>query len=380
MKWWGVLLLATGCDQLFGFQHVSLPPDGPPGEQLPIDAPPGSWKKVSVGTDHTCALSVGGRVACWPTGSMTVPVYVDNSTAWTAISAGTHHVCGIRASAAVCWGANSAGESNASPAHTPDPVVTPTPVTFGVPTAIGAGTFHSCAIAQAGVVCWGNSQQTRGGSSGPVSGVFPASAGATALSTGYDHSCAIVNGAVWCWGGNAELQSNGSFSSTSTDAAQVNQPAPGTPIAVAAGYEASCAIAADAGSSTNTAYCWGVQSAFDATGASRSTTGTEVIGTAVPPWTDIVLGNHVTCALGGGTASCWGDAHDGGLPGAAMVKNIAPSDGTFATIAADQLSLEISDLGGSFSGSGGEHGCAVSNGNIMCWGPPSTPYPIAPPP
>ena len=69
-------------------------------------------------------------------------------------------------------------------------------------TQVSTGSFHTCAIVNGGVQCWGynfNGQLVNGnyfdsGSSTPVRGL---QSGVTALSSGGYHTCAIVNAGSW---------------------------------------------------------------------------------------------------------------------------------------------------------------------------------------
>jgi alpha-tubulin suppressor-like RCC1 family protein len=72
-------------------------------------------------------------------------------------------------------------------------------------TAIATGEFHSCAIADGTVYCWGRNDAGQLGDGTTTNDWTPKavpglSAGATAVSAGYYHSCALVNGGVLCWG------------------------------------------------------------------------------------------------------------------------------------------------------------------------------------
>ena len=57
-----------------------------------------------------------------------------------------------------------------------------------------ASGFHTCAIDENGVTCWGSNHS--GQSQVPAGLIHP-----TAIAAGYDHTCAIDENGVTCWGG-----------------------------------------------------------------------------------------------------------------------------------------------------------------------------------
>jgi alpha-tubulin suppressor-like RCC1 family protein len=85
---------------------------------------PGSWKTVSTGTNHVCALASDGALWCW--GSNTrgqlgngnvnevlpgTRLQVGDELAWGAVSAGGTHTCAIKTDSSLwCWGANEHGQ------------------------------------------------------------------------------------------------------------------------------------------------------------------------------------------------------------------------------------------------------------------------------
>jgi hypothetical protein len=173
-----------------------------------------------------------------------------------------------------------------------------------------AGFQHACALfGQGQVRCWGENQDgqlgdgSRHGRSEPVAvaGLPPA----RALFAGPITTCAEDRaGAVWCWG---RLPATGSEPDAWGDTYPEPRPrrvvglAPGPLVAMSIGFSHLCAIGAD-----GVPRCWG--SGFlgelgDGLGRSR------VVADVVPGLgaaTHVVAGESLSCAVAGGTLSCWG--------------------------------------------------------------------------
>lgn len=135
---------------------------------LPAQAQSVTFTALSAGGYHTCALTSAGEVMCWGEnyygqlggnagGSFSAtPAPVANLAGVTAIDGGSLHTCAIAAGgAALCWGANGAGQlGNGSTTHSALPVAV-AGLASGV-TSISAGNGHSCAVTSSGAVkCWG---------------------------------------------------------------------------------------------------------------------------------------------------------------------------------------------------------------------------------
>ena len=124
-----------------------------------------------------CVLHETGEVSCWgsnnfgelgtaeeaggiysPIDHLSVPVKIEGITDATAITAGNYHICVLHETGEVsCWGSNTTGQlgtdDHISDDHTPIPQKTKG--ITGV-TAIAAGTSHTCAVSNDGIVtCWG---------------------------------------------------------------------------------------------------------------------------------------------------------------------------------------------------------------------------------
>lgn len=269
-------------------------------------------KDLGVGTQHACALSLGGRVYCWgfnqyaragqppATTELPVPRRILGNNVFTAIAVGDNHGCGIATDGrAYCWGTqeyNQLGSAIAGPVSTPTAIAGTT--TF---TELVAGWVHTCARTDAGVVhCWGQNEagQLGDGSTAPRVGPAPVS-GTTVFASiagGLNGTCGLSSGALWCWGAGA---------------APAVPPVDNTPqlevggltlAAVAVGYDHKCGLVQSDGW-----YCWGENSRSqfgDGTGAGSSTPQRI---SELTPFVEIDYGFDRGCGrTSGGAAYCWG--------------------------------------------------------------------------
>jgi len=142
---------------------------GAPCGATPAPVTGGSaFGSISVGGDHTCAVTFDHVGYCWGenvhgalgTGSSGdtsyIPVPVSGGLKFLSISAGLLHTCGLTtAHAAYCWGVNDyhALGTNTPGTSSAIPVPVETEVLF---VAISSGFNHTCAITAAGAAyCWG---------------------------------------------------------------------------------------------------------------------------------------------------------------------------------------------------------------------------------
>jgi alpha-tubulin suppressor-like RCC1 family protein len=247
--------------------------------------PNGDYTHIAMGPDHTCAVTTTGGMRCWGsnasgelgTGSVSTtprptPQAVLRSagqelTGIATVSVGDDHSCALTVSGGIkCWGDNSLGALGVidddlaiGDARVTDDEPTPYPVdvvglSSGV-RALAAGDFHTCALTTVGQVkCWGDNtySQIGTGLGSRVRTPRDVLPGITmkAISGGLFHSCAVTPaGDVYCWGANAYGQLGNGRASFSGAPQRVQNLPPME--AVAAGGEHTCATGPSG------AYCWG---------------------------------------------------------------------------------------------------------------------------
>lgn len=163
------------------------------------NSPFGNFTQVSVGSAHSCALKMEDRsLVCWgwnAYGQATPPL-----GNFKQVSAGGRHSCAVKADGGLkCWGNNWWGQNKA-----PE----------GQFKQASAGSYHSCAIREDDTLaCWGNDKN---GQVNAPEGRF------TQVSAGNAHTCAIKgDGSLACWGDNDAGQADppeGSFRQLETRA------------------------------------------------------------------------------------------------------------------------------------------------------------------
>ena len=79
------------------------------GQRLrPVHPAPGTFRAISAGGLHSCAIKTNGTVACWGN-DYASPLFAGT---FAALSAGGSHTCAVEMNAyTLCWGSNSAGQS-----------------------------------------------------------------------------------------------------------------------------------------------------------------------------------------------------------------------------------------------------------------------------
>lgn len=188
------------------------------------------FKAVSVGSEHTCAISDIDDAYCWGSNvsgklgigtsgdTVRVPSLVLGGRKWRSISAGGAHSCGITtAGAAFCWGSNATGALGSlgvSQSLVPLAVAMPSGQTF---LRLDAGESSTCAVAASSVgYCWGTNVvgQLGTGSTAPSGVPIPMAGGVpwsriamTAEPSFLTHACGVANSNdAYCWGLGADGQ------------------------------------------------------------------------------------------------------------------------------------------------------------------------------
>jgi alpha-tubulin suppressor-like RCC1 family protein len=355
----------------------------------PVAASGNRYVQISVGGDHTCAITSRGAAYCWggnfngalgdgteTDSGVNGPQPVIGGLRFVSISAGDDHTCGLtRRGAAYCWGDNGDGQlgdgtTNDSDENGPQPVIGG--LTF---TRIIAADDYTCAITSRGAAyCWGvNSSDGELGdgteTDSGVNGPQPVIGGLkfVSLSAQEDFTCGLTTrGAAYCWGYNGSRGQLGD--GTTTTASGVNGPQRvigGHRFqALQVGSDGACGL-----TTRGQTYCWGDNSSDgelgDGTTTSSGVNGPQrVIGGIRFASFPVVSGEEHRCALTArGEAYCWG-SNDSGQIGDGSGTGAATSEllamGPRRVIGGLRFtSISVSE----------DRSCALtSSGAAYCWG------------
>jgi alpha-tubulin suppressor-like RCC1 family protein len=236
---------------------------------LDVNGLSGGVSSVVVNNVHACAVK-SGSLLCWgylnPFTNQTftkIPTVVPGLESGVELIAGTRgsHYCVLVNAGVKCAGSNlsgALGDGSNQSSHGKFVDVVSLAAGSGV-TALDAVSATTCAIANAGVKCWGRGSSGQLGnsdtkdSSVPVDvfGLGPGS-GATDISTGRGHTCAIVNSGIQCWGENIYGQLGNGTTKSSSVPVQVLGIGPGSGATdVVVGASHTCAIV------RGDVFCWG---------------------------------------------------------------------------------------------------------------------------
>lgn len=358
---------------------------------------------LSVGNNHSCIIA-GGSLYCWghngfgklgngaSGGTVHTPTAVDPALLGTSVTqaeAGNNGTCAVSGGKAFCWGYNfyrQVGDGTTTSASRPVAVYADGHLSGKTVTSAYSGGSHSCALAEGKVYCWGAQSYsgTTEASSVPVpvdtTGALSGKT-VTALGTGDDHTCAVADNDTFCWGGNIRYQM-GNNTSTPTFQLPIRNDIYGilngrqiTSLSVGGSH--SCVVA------SGTPYCWG-----------QNTTGEIGQGDALA--TSNIKQTVTTGALAGKTVVSVYAGTNGTFAGyldTAPVSEVRPaSSATEYTVAGVWGESTYSKLNiaspasanpspaeflssGSLTGkkvsaveTGRDHSCAISEGEIHCWG------------
>jgi hypothetical protein len=272
-------------------------------------------KQIVCGDGHTCALSDDGQIFCWGAGgdpmlnamALANPgnmgLFAQQGQAipptgtFKQISAGGLHNCAIDMSdGIVCWGAGTKEKMNDMQPNFGQSLA-PLNVSFK---QVSCGQVHTCAVTTKGeAVCWGAGGDNVDchppghydcGQAGPPFGTF------LEVASGDMHTCGLLeDGTLQCWGRGTDMSNCDVLSGTNAyDCGQANPPAAMMPyIKVRSGWEYSCALHDD-----YTIKCWGWNGYGQLQPPPRATL------------TQMSLGDTHGCGLQvRGTYACWGQAN-----------------------------------------------------------------------
>lgn len=325
-----------------------------------------TFARLSLGSKHSCGLTVAGRAYCFggndngqlgtgDTAARYSPAAVMTDLTFSGVSAGDSHSCGWTPEGrAHCWGSNlygQLGHSDITESGTPFAVAGN--LTF---ISLHVGKYHSCGLVPGGrAYCWGfndRGQLGRGGTANsstpvPVHGDYEF----VDLSLGTSHTCGVTSsGEALCWGANGNHQLGG------PKGAQGETPAPVssslTFASVHAGSLHNCGL-----TKAGSAYCWGNNN-YGQLGSRQSGHAKEPTALAdTLELASLTTGEFHTCGITkAGKTYCWGRNHQGQL-------GIGDTNDS-------QSPVEVlGELGFSSVAAGSSHTCGLlPDGRAYCWG------------
>lgn len=347
--------LATGVAA--GTATISATSEGKIGSaQLSVAASSGAtFTTISVGSDHTCAVTTSGTAYCWgdnrwygqlgdgTSESRTTPVSVVGGVTFRNVSAASRRTCGVASGgAAYCWGD---GNFSGGGGNSFVPVPVPGGLTFE---EISAGEQHTCGLStQGSVKCWGDNYYRQLGNGSSSSSTTPVPlAGAysfESIDAGGYYTCGVTtDNLAYCWGWNISGQfGNGTSYSSSSTPTPVSGNHKFKQLATSANRTCGLDLA-------GSAYCWGLLQGV-----------TTLFPTPVAPglaFQSITIEGH-TCALtAAGVAYCWGENESGQLGDGTTLTRLTPT-----RVAGDHVFRKIF--------AGWHHTCGLTTADAAyCWG------------
>lgn len=362
----------------WGRQALGQTGTGSTENSIPNPTPvlaPVSWRRVTTGERHGCAIATSGRIYCWgynqfgqlgeTDGLERTPDPIEPDVEWRDAMAAETFSCGIRSDRSLaCWGSNRYGQIGDSDIER---ARHPTEIGDGTDwDSVGGGRRHACARNQSGrASCWGRNQVGQLGTP-PLSNniVYTPKAVSgidnwSSLSVGRFHNCGLDgDDFLYCWG-----QNGGGRLGDGSSAIRA-EPRPITSETkwdrVEAGGQSTCGLQSNGG-----LYCWG-SNRFGQIATSLETTqvlSPEQVGTRTN-WRDVGVGKQHACGVRtNGTLWCWGHNKFSQL-GLGAGESSEPERERIAKLREVGLSTTWKKVA-----AGSRHTCAIrENGTLWCWG------------
>lgn len=339
-------------------------------------------RSIAAGGDTTCAVRGDGSAWCWGEGSegqlmrdstedARTPVSVAIPNPVGVIAIGQEHACATTGQGVVCWGNNTFGQRDGTPANAE-------PTTFSPVNDVGhvlelaLGARHSCALnARREVFCWGNNDTLQLGmtrlTTVPVRTLAASDTRPLHLTAGAEHTCLIGestdSSVIGCFGDNQSGQL-GVTAGVVPSLLEISSFS--NPLAVTAGTKHTCVVRADGGVT-----CWGQNISSQLGGAAvASRTAMDLVASAgAPLYSSVRASGNVTCASASdGSLWCFGDNY---LPSGQeasrplWIDSTADRVGTPSRVRWAQVAAGLTTSSVSVSA---DHVCAVLDRRAYCWG------------
>jgi alpha-tubulin suppressor-like RCC1 family protein len=226
-----LLLVALGCRE---DAESPTAPAAAPEVNPALDVTPAaalSFRQVSVGSDHTCGVTLDSLAYCWgrntwgqlgdgTTVTDETPVAVAGGLKFRQVSAGGAHTCGVSTTnRAYCWGYNGNGELGNGTKTGPETCPFGAPCSTR-PVAVAGGLrfrqlsarLHSCGVTTDNrAYCWGQNGHGELGDGTTMQRLRPAAVAGgqrfLRVSAGAFYTCAVnLFDRAFCWGNNERSQ------------------------------------------------------------------------------------------------------------------------------------------------------------------------------
>jgi alpha-tubulin suppressor-like RCC1 family protein len=318
------------------------------------------WQSIGLGLNHVCGVR-SEHLYCWGSNVhrqaggvplQRTPAELRPDRTWKEVSLGDEHSCALTtADALYCWGNSTDGQAGATlePGVVFD-VDAPTQIP-GTYASVSAGAKHTCAVNAAGqLFCWGNNEKGQVGAAPPAkveasaAVAIPVPGGGTwsSVKAGEKHTCATAASGTYCWGEGLEGELG---TGVDTDTSAPNMPV-STPLTLAslqAGKQFSCG-AADSGNGSDPIdiHCWG-SNAFSLllSNVAGASTPQEVSTTTYQSWKLYAVGRTHMCAVSNNRLYCWGDNNSAALGNGGW--SSTPVDTPTAVVAPDATPHSATD-------------------------------------
>ncbi len=229
----GTTCVVSGAEQIACFGSDASgqlgrggPSTGPNPDPVPVEGV--HAKSVTLASTFALAIGTDGRLWTWGTnralqlarsapapdaGPVSTAAIADRVPNSVQSCAGTSNTGFVVAEdgAVLSWGGGRTDQLGRNVSVAPDPV--PTAIAISEASSVATGAAHACALGRGRVFCWGQNEHGQLGTgrkakeSFPARVVLPPDVYAVAVAAGGNSTCIIAaNGDVYCWGANGSGQ------------------------------------------------------------------------------------------------------------------------------------------------------------------------------